>query len=1111
MKAKNLQVKKLPVAKHFFKNCGRYLLCLFYRKHFSYLFLVLILLAVNSANGQITLLKDYQNNYSAPIGTFQGINFREAGFSGLYPATGSDGKEFWTVSDRGVNIDAANANLPECRPTYDKVYAFPNYAPKIHRIRLNGDSIQILQTITLKRPDATNASGVLNPAGFGSTEAEVVSTDTVINCANFNAKIFAKDIWGIDSEGILVDKDRNFWICEEGGPTVWKVNANGVVQKRYTPYAGLPGAQPEDVAIDTVFKYRKNNRGFESIAIAPNGKIYAMIQSPLLYPDESIGEGTQVHRILEINPADNSTRMLAYLNDSIIGESGPDQIRLRDWKIGDMTAINDSTFLVIEAATRGTADIKKIYLININNATPVTSGLYNGSTLEGLVDWAGLGANGIVPVTKTLFMDLLANSWPAVLDKAEGIAIINDSTIAVGNDNDYGQISPTENGVATATGKTSHVLVYDLKGSNKLSNYQALALDSGRTSITSSQSPYLQPVAPGVTFTSIITANDSIGGYKMAGLADGLGAYDNGNGTFTVLMNHEIGNTLGAVRAHGTIGAFVSKWIVNKSDLSVVSGSDLIQTINLWNPGTGSYVQDTTRFGRFCSADLPPVSAFNNSATGLGTRERIFMSGEETGAEGRAFGHIATGANAGTTYELPYLGKFSWENSVASPAAGDKTVVAGLDDATINGQVYFYVGTKTNTGSEVDKAGLNNGKLFGVAVAGMVSETSAEVPAAGTRFSLYDLGSVQNTTGAALDAASVAGGVTSFLRPEDGAWNPASLRDFYFVTTNSFTAPSRLWRLRFDDVANPELGGTIEALLDGTEGQKMLDNISFDQYGNLIMQEDPGNQAHNGKIWQYTVATDALKLVGQHDPSRFIPGGSKFITQDEESSGVIDVQHILGAGWFLLTDQAHDTTGIPADVVENGQFLAMYNPDTYDSSLITLPLHLVSFTAKLNNGKSYLQWKSENELNVKHFQIERSAAGREFSKIAVVNAKGRGSADYNIIDDQPLQGNNYYRLKMVDKDGKFTYSQVILITISGRSEFDFVMYPNPATSELRIISADDNAALKVNIYNQQGQKVTSKPIVPTSGVISVKHLPKGLYLLQVISDKGLKVKKLIKR
>ena len=91
------------------------------------------------------------------------------------------------------------------------------------------------------------------------------------------------------------------------------------------------------------------------------------------------------------------------------------------------------------------------------------------------------------------------------------------------------------------------------------------------------------------------------------------------------------------------------------------------------------------------------------------------MSGEESGPEGRAFAHIATGANAGTSYELPRLGKFSWENAVASPYSANKTIVGGMDDAT-PGQVYFYIGTKTNTGTEIDRAGLTNGKVFGVAV-----------------------------------------------------------------------------------------------------------------------------------------------------------------------------------------------------------------------------------------------------------------------------------------------------------------------------------------------------------------------------------------------------------
>src|SRR6478609_4124726 len=193
------------------------------------------------SEAQITLLQNYENKSSASIGTYQGINYREAGFSSLYPIANTNGKEFWTISDRGVNIDCANANPAACRPTYDKMYAFANYAPKIHRIRINGDSIQILQTITMKRPNGTTATGLLNPTGFGSTAAEVASIDTVLNCDNFMIKTATKDVWGIDSEGIVVDKDGNFWICEEGGPTIWKLNRNGVVINRYTPYANLVG------------------------------------------------------------------------------------------------------------------------------------------------------------------------------------------------------------------------------------------------------------------------------------------------------------------------------------------------------------------------------------------------------------------------------------------------------------------------------------------------------------------------------------------------------------------------------------------------------------------------------------------------------------------------------------------------------------------------------------------------------------------------------------------------------------------------------------------------------------------------------------------------------
>ncbi|MEI6881768.1 MAG: metallophosphoesterase, partial [Bacteroidota bacterium] len=472
---------------------------------------------------------------------------------------------------------------------------------------------------------------------------------------------------------------------------------------------------------------------------------------------------------------------------------------------------------------------------------------------------------------------------------------------------------------------------------------------------SSSATPYILPVATGVVTNAVISVPDSAAnGYKMAGIPDGLGAYDNGNGTFTLLMNHELTNTSGVTRAHGSIGAFVSKWVINKSNLAVLSGSDLMQNVNLYDTTTQTYTtynasnpSTKAKFGRFCSADLPPVAAFYNANTGKGTQEKIFMNGEETNDESRAMAHIVTGTNAGTSWELPALGKAAWENGVASPSSGDKTVVALTNDGT-DGQVYFYIGNKTTTGTEIDKAGLNNGTPWGVKVTGFSAErtnstTLSTLPAAGTRFSLVDLGNVKQKSGATFNTLSNTAGVTKFSRPEDGAWDPSSPNDFYFNTTDQLdqvndgigtqVGRSRVWRLRFDDIKNPELGGTVEAVLDGTEGHNMLDNMTIDKYGHIILQEDVGNAAHNGKMFQYTIGTDQLKQIAKHDPARFgdigIAATSPF-NQDEETSGIIDMEDILGAGMFLSVDQAHYL--ISGAAVEGGQLFTLFNPDSYNSA-----------------------------------------------------------------------------------------------------------------------------------------------------------------------------------
>jgi hypothetical protein len=1099
-----------------------------------------------SSFAQVSFLQDYQNNNSAAIGTFQGINFREGGFSTLFPIAGTDGKEFWVCSDRGVNIDCASANLVACRPTYDKLFSFPDYAPKIHRIRIQGDSIQVIRTITMKRPGGTTARGVLNPVGFGSTAAELATTDTVNDCANFLAKTTAKDIWGIDPEGLVVDKQGNFYISEENGPTIWKLNQNGEVVKRYTPYANLVGAQTQDVAIDTIFKTRKNNRGFESLAIAPNGKLYTMIQSPLLNPSTTIGENSRVHRMLEIDPATNTQRMFVYLNQGVIG-TGANQIRLKDWKTGDMAAINDSTFLVIEAGIRGTSDNKRVFKININNATVVTSALYGGQTLESL-DSAGLAAQGIIPVQKTLAIDLVANGWPAALDKVEGIAIINDSTVALVNDNDFAQTCPNADGIAIATTTKSHLLTYRLQGSNKLTNYNPLipTLAQGITGPSSSQAPYLVPTVPGVNYTAILTAGDNVNGYKMAGLPDGLGAFDNNDGTFTILMNHEMPSiTSGATHAYGSKGAFVSKWVVNKSNLSVVSGQDLTNTVKVWNPLTSSYItynaafpSTVAAFGRFCSADLAAPTAFFNEATGKGTAARIFLNGEETGNEGRGMAHIATGPEAGVDYELPYLGKFSWENSVANPRASDLTIVAGMDDAT-PGQVYFYVGHKQTSGNEIEKAGLHGGNLFSIAVDTLLAETNASVPAPNTHFTTINLGQVQNMTGTALNTMSNNMGVTNFLRPEDGAWDPNNPNDFYFNTTNAFNANSRLWKVHFNNLDSIMAGGTITAVLDGSEGQQMLDNLTIDNSGHILLVEDVGGNVHLGKIWQYTIATDELIQIGSHDSTRFLNGSANFLTQDEEASGILDVQHILGSGMFLTVDQAH--YAVSGDQVEGGQLLAFNNIASANGNPSVLVQGNSNTIENGDNTPSTTDNTDFGSINTttsvnKTFVIKNSGPGAllinamnitgtdaaaftfvtpaTFPLTVAANATqsvevkftAAAAATYNaslkIASNDLTKGNYVFSMKGtgVTPPPPTSVDQVI------GNVADIKLYPNPTGDEATIAMLLKQAQqVEVSLFDMNGKRVMPT-IVKQLGMgqqsmtISTKTLSNGVYFVKVASN-----------
>jgi Bacterial protein of unknown function (DUF839) len=456
----------------------------------------------------------------------------------------------------------------------------------------------------------------------------------------------------------------------------------------------------------------------------------------------------------------------------------------------------------------------------------------------------------------------------------------------------------------------------------------AFAVGGAETGPSSSQPPYVIGSQGGVITKSILTVGDSVDGYRLVGIPDGLGAYEGRKGTFTLLANHELPQTTGTVRDHGAVGAFVSRWVIEKDDLRVASGRDEIVRVATWSSAASTYNAPAKGvvIGRLCSADLPELAAVYDKRSRTGYNGPLFLSGEEVGSEGRAFAH----AEGGISWELPSLGKFSWENAVANPATGRKTVVIGTDDST-PGQIYVYVGEKQATGNPAQRAGLTGGTLYGIKVPGFAAEPVNSGIASGTAFTAASLGDVKNLTGVQLEAASDAAQVTEWQRPEDASWDPKRPNDLYFVITSSFTTQSKLYRLRFGDPANPAAGGTVEQLLTGLETGgtaerfHMLDNITVDGRGHVMLQEDPGNTPYLARIWQYDIRSDSLTEVATFDPARFSPGGASFITQDEESSGIIDAEGILGRGWYLLDAQVHKPSPDP-ELVEEGQLLALFVP-----------------------------------------------------------------------------------------------------------------------------------------------------------------------------------------
>ena len=176
---------------------------------------------------------------------------------------------------------------------------------------------------------------------------------------------------------------------------------------------------------------------------------------------------------------------------------------------------------------------------------------------------------------------------------------------------------------------------------------------------------------------------------------------------------------------------------------------------------------------------------------------------------------------------------------------------------------------------------------------------------------------------------------------------------------------------------------------------------------------------------------------------------------------------------------------------------------------------LGQFTGGYSSGFVQLNWKTLRENDMGHFEIEKSTDGINFRQIGKVQGAGNdtSSNSYTFMDILAEKGSNFYRLVIVDKDGNYTYSKAITISVESKGISLLVVYPNPFSKRVQVkISSEEAEQITIHILDNTGNVVRSQMNNVDKGenfiqVNKVDDLPGGIYYLEVIAkDRKMRIK-----
>ena len=357
--------------------------------------------------------------------------------SGLATRAGDPPGRVWAIGDRGPNIKARDLlgryGLEELAPLSGvpgaKIMPRPDVGPTLAELRVEGDTVSLLGMTPLTMPNGDRVSGLANP-GSKDVLAEPVF--------DLSGAAIAPDPHGLDTEGLVALSDGGFWVGDEFGPSLVRLDANGVALTRLLPQSpegSMPGNAPS--GLPSIAAKRQLNRGFEALTISADERwLFLAFQSPLAHPDEQAHERARDVRLWRIDATTGHVdAQYAYpLDDpaSFARDCALGSFERRDIKVSELLWIGTDTLLVLE---RGSATTK-IYRCVLEPDATLEPRHLNVTSRPTLEELSAASERAFPVLRKTLLFT--SDDFPELGADLEGMALLSPTELLLVSDNDFG-------------------------------------------------------------------------------------------------------------------------------------------------------------------------------------------------------------------------------------------------------------------------------------------------------------------------------------------------------------------------------------------------------------------------------------------------------------------------------------------------------------------------------------------------------------------------------------------------------------------------------------------------------------------------------------------------